>query len=274
VPETSQKPTTTPKKKTEPKKKAKKSKKARKGKARKGKARQGKKARRANGDGRRVVQYATTAGHCTLTANDATEQTHAPGTGPVISLSQRSAGGAIVPGPRIGRVVYTGNPFPPLYPNPDLPEYMDIGIIELDPGVVTNPAVCHFGGPTALRQGPVEAPEMLHLYGTGGQTGLNRETGTTLLPGRSGLGSSALHPNVVSGSYPTSGGDSGSPITDAAGRAVALVTSNAHQPRIEVSLARAEKVLGLDLELRTAPLATGAAPFGIASECVPPKAQA
>lgn len=47
------------------------------------------------------------------------------------------------------------------------------------------------------------------------------------------------------------------------------MTYHGLQPRVAVSLARAEQVLGLDFKLRTAPLAVGAAPFGIDPECVP-----
>ena len=221
------------------------------------------------GSTEKVEHYASTAGHCAFTDLTSTEQTHGPGEGPEIFLTAKSAGGAAKPGPRIGRVVYAAQTIPVLYPDPNLPEYMDIALIKLDPGVVTNPAMCHFGGPTGMREGALSSPEPLHLYGTGNTTGFHRETGTTLLPGRTGLGTSVMHPNVVTGTYPISGGDSGSPIIDAAGRAVALVTAPHYQPRVAVSLARAEHVLGLDFELRTAPLARGALPFGIDRGCAP-----
>lgn len=218
-----------------------------------------------------IRQYASTAGHCVFTDTTTTELTFGPEEGPTVSLTTRSAAGPAAPGARIGRFVYAGETTPVLYPNPDMPEHMDLGIIELDPGVITNPAMCHFGGPTGMREEPLASPEPLHLYGTGENTGFNRQTGTTLLPGRTGVGSSALHPNLVSGSFALSGYDSGSPIIDGAGRAVALVKGVGLQSRVAVSLARAEQVLGLDFKLRTAPLATGAAPFGIDPGCVPAK---
>lgn len=215
----------------------------------------------------RTVDYASTAGHCVLVDPNATEEVHGPGEGPVVHLTQRGADGALVAGPRIGRVVYAGSVMPVLYPDDRLPELMDLALIELDPGVVSDPALCHFGGPVALRETPMDGPEDVHLYGNGNATGLNRETGTTLLPARSGP-AVPYQENAISMLTASSGGDSGSPLIDADGQALALLTGP-YQPRIAPMLPRAEEVLGIRLSLRTAPLVEDAPPFGADPACAP-----
>lgn len=215
----------------------------------------------------RTVDFASTAGHCVLVDPSATEEVHGAGKGPVVHLTQRGVDGALVAGPRIGRVVYAGSVMPVLYPDDRLPELMDLALIELDPGVVSDPALCHFGGPVALREAPLIGPEDVHLYGNGNATGLNRETGTTLLPARSGP-AVPFQESAVSMAAATSGGDSGAPIVDAAGQALALVTGP-YQPRIAPMLSRAEQVLGVQLTLRTAPLVEGAPAFGSDPSCAP-----
>lgn len=215
----------------------------------------------------RSVDYASTAGHCVLVDPTATEEVHAPGEGPVVHLTQRGTDGALVAGPRIGRVVYAGSVMPVLYPDERLPELMDLAMIELDPGVVSDPSLCHFGGPTALRQTPLDGPEDVHLYGNGNATGLNRETGVTLLPARTGP-AVPFQESAVSMATASSGGDSGSPLIDADGQALALLTGP-YQPRIAPMLGRVQEVLGIRLSLRTAPLVENAPPFGADPACAP-----
>lgn len=216
----------------------------------------------------RSANYLTTAGHCLFVDQTSTEEVHRDGSGPPVTLTALSPTGAAVPGKHLGRTIYAAQTIPGAFPDPNLPDFFDIGVIELDPDIVVNPALCYFGGPTGLRRGPVTAPEQLHLYGAGNVTGFNRETGRVLLPGRSAVGSTAAHPNVVVGAFTTSGGDSGSPIIDAAGRAVASL-SGPYQPRIEIMLPRLETVLGVKLKLLTAPLQTGAALIGTDPACAP-----
>lgn len=215
----------------------------------------------------RSVDYASTAGHCVLTDQNATEEVHAPGEGPVVHLTQRGVNGALVAGPRIGRVVYAASVMPVLYPDDRLPAFMDLALIELDPGVIGDPALCQFGGPTGLRDTPLTSPESVHLYGNGNATGLNRETGTTLLPARTGP-ALPFQENAIAMVTASSGGDSGSPIIDAEGRALALVTG-LYQPRVAPMLSRVQQMLGSTLSLRTAPLVEGAAPFGSDPACAP-----
>ncbi len=218
--------------------------------------------------GHRPAYYLATAGHCLFVDQQATEEVHREGAGPVVALAALSAQGTVVRGPRVGRVVYAAQRVPVLYEDGTLPELFDLGLIRLDDTVVANPAVCLFGGPTGLRTAELAVPEPLRFYGAGNATGFNRETGRTLLPGRTAVGSSAAHPNAVVGAFPASGGDSGSPIIDAAGRAVASL-SGPYQPRIDRMLPHVEKLLGLSLQLRTAPLRPGAAAAGTDPDCVP-----
>lgn len=215
----------------------------------------------------RTMDYASTAGHCVFTDQNATEEVHAPGEGPVVYLTQRGVDGALVAGPRIGRVVYAAQVMPVLHPDDRLPELMDLALIELDPGVVSDPALCHFGGPVALRETPLDGPEDVHLYGNGNATGLNRETGTTLLPARSGP-AVPYQEEAISMLTANSGGDSGSPLIDASGQALALLTGH-YQPRIAPMLSRAEQMLGVQLTLRTAPLVQNAPAFGADPACAP-----
>lgn len=216
----------------------------------------------------RKVRYASTAGHCMFVDQTSTEEVHPAADGPEVHLTVRAADGTVGPGPRIGRAVYAAQTVPPLFANADLPEYMDLGLIALDRGVRAEPALCQFGGPTGLRSDRVLVPETMRFYGAGNFTGLNRETGTTLLPGRTGVGSASGHPNMVVGSFALSGGDSGAPFIDAAGRAVALGTGP-YQSRLAPGIERAESVLGTRLKLRRAPLVPDAPPVGSDPACGP-----
>lgn len=221
----------------------------------------------------RTANYLTTAGHCLFADGSSTEEVHLDGSGPPVTLTVLSPTGAAVPGRHLGKTIYAAQTIPVAYPDANLPDFFDLGVIELDPDVVVNPALCHFGGPTGLRQGPISTPEELHYYGEGNTTGFNRESGRVLLPGRTGSGSTTAHPNIVTGAFldsplPYTGGDSGAPVIDGAGRAVASL-SGPYAPRIEVMLPRVEKVLGVKLTLLTAPLASGAEPFGSDRDCSP-----
>lgn len=216
----------------------------------------------------RWVSYLATAGHCLLVDQKATEEVHTDGTGPVVHLTAVSPDGKAVPGPRLGSVVYAATTDPVQYPDPNLPVWMDLGLIQLDDDVVANPSLCLYGGPTGLRTTPVDVHELVRFYGAGNATGFNRETGRTLVPGRTVLGTTAAHPNVVVGAFADSNGDSGSPIIDADGLALASLTGP-QQPRLDIMLPRASKVLGAALELVTAPLADAAPPVGTDPACSP-----
>ena len=221
----------------------------------------------------RTSNFLTTAGHCLFVDDKATEEVHLDGSGPPVTLTALSPTGAAVPGRHLGSVVYAAQTIPVTFPDANLPDFFDLGVVQLDQDVVVNPALCHFGGPTGLRRGTFDTPEQLHFYGEGNVSGFNRETGRVLLPGRSAPGSTAAHPNVVAGASfgtpaPFTGGDSGAPIIDDQGRAVASL-SGPYQPRLEMMIPRVEKVLGVKLTLLTAPVATGANPFGIDPACSP-----
>ena len=177
----------------------------------------------------RTANYLTTAGHCLFVDDASTEEVHLDGSGPPVTLTALSPAGVAVPGKHLGTTIYAAQTIPVTYPDANLPDFFDLGVIELDPDVVVNPAVCQFGGPTGLRLGAFSTPEQLRFYGEGNVSGFNRETGRVLIPGRTGPGSTAAHPNAVAGASfgtpaPYTGGDSGAPIIDDAGRAVASLS--------------------------------------------------
>lgn len=189
------------------------------------------------------ARYAGTAGHCILDV--LAEVTWTPGRGP---------GAADSTGQRVGEFAYA-----------ILGEGMDFALIRLDPGVESDPSMCHFGGPTGVnadRPGLTQ-PTVLHHYGQGA-------TVSVLLPARSHLAlgmPSAGHVFAVGVVQP---GDSGSGMISADGRAVGLVvTLGIHSgglglggidagtvgiTRLGPQVDRASQRLGVGLDLITAPL--------------------
>lgn len=150
---------------------------------------------------------------------------------------------------------------------PEVPLDMDFGLILLDDEIPHDPAMCFFGGPTGLNDEVTAVPVLAHMYGGGEAVGYEHFTGTTLLPGRSGLVTlaeqTASRPWLLA-----SAGDSGSPVIDDAGRAIATVSGPHKLPRLAPALERVHEVLGLTLELLTAPRAD-APPAGRDPGCVP-----
>jgi hypothetical protein len=195
-------------------------------------------------DGRR---YMGTAGHCILgespIGGDVGEESWAPGTGPEATDGE---------GNRIGEFAYA-----------ILQDPKDFAVIRLDPGVGASPQMCHFGGPTGTNTDTGSAPVVLNHFGNGLGVG-------SVLPARSALALGMPDPDHVYAAGAVVPGDSGSGIISSDGRAVGvIVTTGLHTgaigtggldagsmgiTRLAPQEARAEQVLGIGLDLQTAPL--------------------
>ena len=189
-------------------------------------------------DGRR---YMATAGHCILgegpLSEDVGERSWAPGTGPVARDGD---------GRRIGEFAYAVLQSP-----------KDFALIRLDPGIVANAQICHFGGPNGVNSDLSPSPVLLHHYGNGQAVG-------DVLPARSALALGTPDPDDVLTFGAVIPGDSGSPIISDDGRALGVVVAigisiggDQAGPVIVTRLApqeaRAEQVLRTTLTLQTAP---------------------
>src|SRR5881396_189549 len=193
-------------------------------------------------------RYIGTAGHCILGTSpfggDVGEMAWAPGSGPVA----RDADGN-----PIGEFAYA-----------ILQDPKDFSLIRLDPLVEANPAMCHFGGPTAVNDDNPGRTELvvLNWFGNGILVG-------TLLPARSELAVGVPVPDHEFADGAAAPGDSGSGVISSDGRAVAvLVTVGVHtasvgsgrldagligMTRLTPQVERAQQVLGVDLVLQLAP---------------------
>lgn len=192
-------------------------------------------------------RYIGTAGHCILGESpiggeDAGEQSWAPGAGP----EARDGSGT-----RIGEFAYAV-----------LQDPKDFALIRLDAGVVANPQMCHFGGPTGVNSDTPSTPVVLQHFGHGIGVG-------TVLPARSAVALGMPDPDHVYGLGAVVPGDSGGGIQSDDGRAVGvIVTTGVHSgglgtsgadagtmgvTRLAPQVARAESVLGVGLALQTAP---------------------
>lgn len=182
-------------------------------------------------------RYASTAGHCAFSPDPATDTTKVwkPGTGPVVKDAA---------GKQVGRYVYATV----------RGQFQDFALIRLDPGVASNPQMCHFGGPTKLTTEIHNRDVLVHHYGQG--------TGLQDVPARTGDMFFGLYrPDYVYFYGASTGGDSGAPVVDDTGAAVGLVTElttpftgNVGVNRPAPHLAAAAKALRLKtLTLLTAP---------------------
>jgi hypothetical protein len=185
--------------------------------------------------------YVGTAGHCVLgdgvLLEDVGERTWARGAGPV------ARDGA---GNRIGEFAYAVLLAP-----------KDFSLIRLDPTVVANPQMCHFGGPTGINSDRRGATLLQH-YGQGVLTGRT-------LPARTGLTFGTHDPHRTFALALATPGDSGGPVTTTDGRAYGLLfalgaaigneTGNAGITRIGPQIVRAQEMLGVGMALVTAPKA-------------------
>lgn len=178
-----------------------------------------------------VGRFMGTAGHCIV---DQSEQEHVwpPGTGPEARDGNDR---------RIGEFAYAVNS-----------STKDFSLIRLDPEIIANPAMCHFGGPTGIWDpslSPV-APRVIQHFGQGIVFG-------NTVSARSGAGYLS-DPNWTFAGTGASFGDSGSGVETDDGRAMGVLVAISPlgivitrlAPRVE----DARKALGLEtLEIQTAP---------------------
>ena len=187
------------------------------------------------------TRYIGTAGHCIIPGHNDGETVWAPGNGPPARDGH---------GQRIGEFAYAVHDHP-----------KDFALIRLDPGVDARPDVAHFGGPTGVNVDQHGDPVVLHHYGGGGDA-------AAVLPARSALAVGLPEADYVKAVGVARGGDSGSPVISADGRAVGVLVAS--EPRgivigadgvdggtIEITrlvpqVARAEEALGVFLSLQTA----------------------
>ncbi|MDP8960263.1 MAG: S1 family peptidase [Actinomycetota bacterium] len=192
-----------------------------------------------------VHRYIGTAGHCILEGPQISagslppvERTWTPAAGPVARD---------VDGNRVGVFVYGIRS-----------DAHDFALIRLDHNVPVNPAMCHFGGPTGINNDLVSETVTLHYYGNG-------QGVSALAPGRSALALDMSDPNQVPAYGLAVPGDSGAGVISEDGRAVGNISSDVvglstifegilHIPRITPQIEAAERALGVNLELVTAPL--------------------
>jgi hypothetical protein len=191
--------------------------------------------------------YIGTAGHCILgespIGGDVGETSWAPGTGP----EARDADDA-----RIGEFAYA-----------ILQDPKDFALIRLDPDIPWSAQMCHFGGPTGTNADLASGLVLLHHFGNGVAIG-------SVLPARTHVAIGMPDPDHVFAQGVALPGDSGSGVISDDGRAVGvLVTVGVHTAsigldavdagvigitRLQPQIDRAEQVLGVALDLSTAPL--------------------
>lgn len=138
----------------------------------------------------------------------------------------------------------------------------DFSLVRLDPGVSSNPAMCHFGGPTATNGESSESPDLLHHYGAGLAVG-------EVLPARTHVAIHTADSDQIDAIGAAIFGDSGSGVLSSDGRAIGVLVSGGVAvgiggpgtihfgtigiTRIAPQLGLAESALGIDLTLETAP---------------------
>lgn len=197
-------------------------------------------------DGRR---YIGTAGHCILrqddSGGDVGERSWPPGTGP----AARTAAGD-----RVGEFAYA-----------ILEDPKDFALIRLDPVASARAGMCHFGGPTGVNDDRPDATSPVDLNYFGEGVGVS-----TVAPARSAMALGMPDRDHVYAQGAAVPGDSGSGVISGDGRAVGvLVTVGVHTggigtsgidtglvgiTRLSPQVRRAERVLGVDLVLREAPV--------------------
>lgn len=143
----------------------------------------------------------------------------------------------------------------------------DFALIKIEHGVAADPTMCHWGGPTGMNTDVSSDPTVLRLYGNG--------TGVSMVTPERTMVAPAMESRVIVGALGVAvPGDSGAPFISEDGRAVGVqsfvgwlfgdeIGVNGFSPgnvgiyRLGPQLDVAEKALGIDLKVMTAPLAEG-----------------
>ncbi|HEV2808819.1 MAG TPA: trypsin-like peptidase domain-containing protein [Acidimicrobiales bacterium] len=189
-------------------------------------------------------RYMGTAGHCAFSSlpisQDIGERVFAAGEGPEALDAD---------GNRIGTFAYAVQQQP-----------KDFGLIRLDDDVDVSPVVAQFGGPTGVNDEISSDVTRLSLFGN--PLGI----GGPLAIGRPLLAVDGLRdPDTVAATGLALPGDSGGPVLDEQGRAVGVlsaiglgaVETSGPGPllitRLSPQLEQAERAMGIDLTLQTAP---------------------
>jgi hypothetical protein len=141
----------------------------------------------------------------------------------------------------------------------------DFALIRLTPGVKADPAMCHWGGPTGINTDTAAGPIVLRHYGQG--MGISE-----IVPARTLIASTMANDEMVGAFGIAAPGDSGSPVISEDGRAVGLqvvagaiwgtvlpeteglTPGDVGIYRLGPQVEAAEKALGIELKLLTAPL--------------------
>lgn len=181
-------------------------------------------------------RYAATAAHCAFPTEADATQTWRNGSGPAVTGPD---------GKRLGTFAYASMQG----------QFRDFALVRLDNGVASDPAMCHFGGPTAVNTTVSNADLLVHHYGQG--------TGLDYVPARTGEMFFGLYrPDYVYFYGVASAGDSGGPVLAEDGSAIGVLTElttpftgNVGVNRLAPNVADAEKALKIRLTLLTAPVA-------------------
>jgi len=185
-------------------------------------------------------RYVMTAGHCAVSPDPARDpgwvKTWPLNAGPVVTDAD---------GKKVGRFAYATMSG----------QFKDFALIRIDKSVPSYPRMCHFGGPVRLTTLVSNDDVQVHHYGVGIGVG-------DVLPARTGDAFFGLYrPDYVYFYGAVSEGDSGSPVIDASGEAVGIVTDrttpftgNAGVNRLADHIAAASKALKVKLTLLVAPL--------------------
>jgi hypothetical protein len=182
-------------------------------------------------------RYVSTAGHCVLPSDGPAIHTWAADGPPAFDGRGRL----------IGHFAYAKDD------DPD-----DFALIRLNEGVRSSPRMCHFGGPVAIAREHRDMPALLHYYGNGLSVRGGNEVDLTTVPARSAVVRHTLARRFAAAHGVAYFGDSGGPVITEDGRAfgltVSLLPTGFGITRLPHQLDLAERALGIELSLITAPV--------------------
>ncbi|HVE94798.1 MAG TPA: hypothetical protein VNB24_07750 [Acidimicrobiales bacterium] len=180
--------------------------------------------------------YAGTAGHCIIGSTGPRERTTFADPRVFVTIN--------------GTLTHIGD-----FAYARLDNQFDFALVRLNAAgrAAGNPQMCHFGGPTGLRNGSIGTGEVLQHYGNGVGIG-------AAVPARSHVALFGNQYEFTTASFAAIG-DSGSGMTDAQGRAAGVLVSVlnvaygsaiVNSTRVDISLAQAQAVIGRNLVVMTA----------------------